>query len=346
MRFNLEKEEIPEFLNRENLYNELPCGFLSFTPEGTLLAVNRTLADWLGHTPEELIALGLKAMLSKASLLYFNLFLEPLLQVQDSTEEITLKMTGPTGTIDVLFSGKSYKDSQQKTTLINAIVLKIINRKKYEAELLSEKRNAELQQSQLKFLVNLVPIQIWTADPKGTVLTFNMQVKNYFGDITLADSTGFLGILEEDRQMALEAWNSSLASGKRFEREVRLLGVSGIPEWFLIRAEPYYNAEAIEMWFCCSININKKKLLQLANQTELKSHLSHAYDNLDDKVARLSLIAMEQSHMVRKPLANILGLVDLIQDNPDQDEISMSLKMLLQSAQELDSMLRKVSNNS
>ena len=345
MEFTLEEEDIPGFLNRENLYNELPCGFISFKPDGTLLSVNNTLANWLGHTPEALIAAGLKSMLSKASLLYYNLFLEPLLQVETSTEEINLKMSGPAGTIDVLFSGKSYKNSQGKTTLINAIVLKIINRKKYEAELLSEKRNAELQQSQLTFLINLVPIQIWTADPKGKLLSINLQVRNYFGDATLDHGTEFLGIVEEDRSAAVEAWKSSIDSGKRFEREVRFLGASGLPEWFLIRAEPYYKGEAIDMWFCCSININKKKLLQLANQTELKSHLSSAYTTLDHKEARLSWIAMEQSHMVRKPLANILGLVDLISDNPDQDEMTVTLKMLLQSAQELDLMLRKVSNN-
>jgi PAS domain-containing protein len=340
----LETGGLPDFIKRENLYDELPCGFLSYTPEGTLLDVNTTLANWLGQSREELLSQGFKSMLTKASLLYYNLFLDPSLRVKDLAEEINLQLVGPAGTFDVLFSGKSYKDSSGKTVLINATVLKIGNRKKYEAELLSEKRNAETQQSKLQFLINLVPIQIWTADPSGNVLTTNLQVKEYFGDLTVENETKFLGIFEEDRQAAFDDWQSSIKSGKIFEREARLIGVSNQPEWFLMRGQPYYNADdKIEMWFCCSVNINKKKLLQIANQAELKSNLSTAYETLNHHEARFSSIAFDQSHMVRKPLANILGLIKIINDNPEPDELSVMLSMLHESVQELDLMVNKVS---
>lgn len=345
MGFRLEESEIPKFLARENLYDELPCGFLSFTPEGTLFDINQTLADWIGQSPEQLRAIGFKALLSKASLLYYNLFLEPLLQIEDLAEEINLKFTSRAGTFDALFSGKSYKNSTGKTLLINATILKISNRKKYESELRLEKRSAEIEQDKLKFLINLVPIQIWTADPSGKLLSINLQVRNYFGDATLDRGTEFLGIVEEDRASAKDAWESSVQSGKLFEREVRFLGISGQPEWFLLRGEPYYNEDVIEMWFCCSININKKKLLQLANQLELKSHLSNAYTNLDHKEARLSAIAFYQSHMVRKPLANILGLIELVNDKQEQEELSAIMELLFESVQELDIMVKNITND-
>jgi PAS domain-containing protein len=342
----LKPSEIYEFLKRENLYDELPCGFLSFTPDGTLLDVNRTLADWLGQTREELLSLGFKSMLTKASLLYYNLFLDPLLRIKCLTEEINLQFVGSAGTFDGLFSAKSYEDSSGKAFLINATVLKIGNRKKYEVELLLEKRNAEVQQSKLQFLINLVPIQIWTADPSGKVLSMNDQVKEYFGDLSLDHATGFLGVFEEDRQASLDAWQKSIKVGKPYEREIRMIGVSGQPEWFLVRGQPYYNSEeAIEVWFCCSININKKKLLQIANQMELKSNLLSAYKTLDENQARFSSIALDQSHMVRKPLANILGLIEIINDKPEQEEIQIMLNMLFASVQELDLMIKKVSKD-
>jgi PAS domain-containing protein len=344
MKQSIEDSEIGAFLKRDNLYDELPCGFLSFSPEGILYDVNRTLANWLGRSAEELLRLGFKAMLSKASLLYYNLFLDSLLRLKDLTEEINLQFAGADGNFDVLFSAKSYKNGKGKTVLVNAIVLKIDNRKKYEAELLLEKRNAETQQSKLQFLIDLVPIQIWTANSEGKVLSINRQVGDYFGDFSLDNRTEFLGMYAEDREAAFNEWLNSIAKGKRYEREARLIGASGQPEWFLIQCEPYYNADKmIEMWFCCGININRKKLLQLANQNELKTNLSRAYQTLDHNEARFSLIALSQSHMVRKPLANILGLIEIINDKPEEEELLIMLSMLYESAKELDLMVRKVS---
>ncbi|MEJ7560050.1 MAG: PAS domain-containing protein [Pedobacter sp.] len=342
----LENQELNEFLKRGNLYDELPCGFVSFSPEGSIYDVNRTLADWLGRTPEELVSVSFKSMLSKASLLYYNLFLDPLLRVKNSTEEISLQFVGLDGSFDVLFSAKSYRDSGGTTILINAIVLKIDNRKKYEAELLLERRNAEAQQSKLQFLIDLVPIQIWTTNSEGRVLSINRQVGDYFGDLSLDNRSDFSGMFSEDREAAYADWLKSIAVGKRYEREARFVGTSGKPEWFLIQCEPFYSPDnKIEIWFCCSININKKKLLQLANQQELKTNLSRAYQTLDHNEARFSSLAMSQSHMVRKPLANILGLIEIINEKPEEEELLSILSMLYESVQELDLMVKKVSKD-
>jgi PAS domain-containing protein len=342
----LEKSEVHEFLQQANLYEELPCGCLAFTPEGTILAVNKTFTDWVGGTKEGLLSANVKSLLSKASLLYYNLFLDPLFRIKGFVEEINLQFLGTEGTFDVLFNGRSYKNNSGNVVLISATVLKIKDRKKYEAELLSERRNAEQQQSKLQFLINLVPIQIWTADPEGKVQSMNLQIQEYFGSFGLNEASEFLGVFEPDRKAAFEDWQDSILKGKRYERELRLVGQSGMPEWFLVKGEPYYNSDdKIEMWFCCSININRRKLMQIANQMELKSHLSSAYKTLDHHQAKFSSIAMDQSHMVRKPLANILGLIDVLKNAPEPDDFVIMLNMLYESVNELDSMVNKISRD-
>jgi PAS domain S-box-containing protein len=342
----LEKSEIPVFLQQANLYDELPSGCLSFTPEGTILAVNKTFAKWIGETKEGLVSKNAKSLLSKASLLYYNLFLDPLFRIQGFVEEINLQFLSKEGSFDVLFNGRSYKDKSGTTVLIIASVVKIGDRKKYEVELLTEKRIAEEQQSKLQFLINLVPIQIWTADPQGRIKSMNLQIQEYFGSFSFEQGSEFFGVYEPDREAAFEDWKESIKDGKRFERELRLVGLSGNPEWFLVRGEPYYNSENnIDMWFCCSININKRKLLQIANQKELKSNLSSAYETLDHHEAKLSTIALNQSHMVRKPLANILGLIDVLKDKPEPEDFSIMLNMLYNSVEELDLMVRKISKD-
>jgi PAS domain-containing protein len=342
----LDKSQIPQFIQRDNLYDELPCGFITFDPDGHILAANKTIANWTGQSTDELLSQTFKSLLTKASLLYYNLFLDPILRIKGFVEEINLQLVGKNGNFDILFNGKSYKDKDEKLVLINATVLRIGDRKKYEAQLLSEKRHAEQEKSKLQFLINLVPIQIWTADPKGKMLSMNLQMQEYFGAFTLDDGSEFLGVSELDRKAAYNDWQDTVKKGIRYEREARFVGISGKPEWFFITAEPYYNSDdQIEMWFCCSININKKKLLQIANQMEMKSNLSSAYKTLDHHEARFSTIALNQSHMVRKPLANILGLIEIISDKQEPEDLSIVLNMLYESVKELDSMIKLVSKD-
>jgi PAS domain S-box-containing protein len=342
----LEKDQIPEFLKHGNLYDELPCGCFSFSPDGTVLAANKTFAIWIGQTVEELLGKNLKSSLSKASLLYYNLFLDPLFRVKGYVDEINLQFLSQEGKFDVLFNGRSYKDATGSVILITATVIKISDRKKYEVELLSEKRNAEQQNSKLQFLIDLVPIQIWAADPNGKIQSMNHQIQQYFGALSFDNGSNFLGVFEPDREAAFEDWKNSVKIGRRYERELRLVGLSGEPEWFLVRGEPYFSStNELEMWFCCSININKKKLLQLANQKELKSNLSTAYKTLDYHEAKFSSIALNQSHMVRKPLANIMGLINVLKDGPEPDDFSLMLGMLYESVLELDTMIKKISQD-
>jgi len=342
----LEKDQISEFLQHGNLYDELPCGCVSFSPEGIILAANKTFSIWTGQTVVELLGRTLKSLLSKASLLYYNLFLDPLLRVKGFAEEINLQFLSQEGKFDVLFNGKAYRDNSGTIVLINATVIKIADRKKYEVELLLEKRNAERQKGKLQFLIDLVPIQIWAADPQGKVQSMNLQIEEYFGTLSLNEASNFSVVYEPDREIAFKDWQNSIKLGKRYERELRLVGLSKNPDWFLVRGEPYFNSDnEIEMWFCCSININKKKLLQIANQKELSSNLSSAYKTLDHHEAKFSSIALSQSHMVRKPLANILGLIDVLKDHPEPDDFSMMMNMLYESVEELDMMVKKISKD-
>ena len=38
-----------------DLYENAPCGYISTTPDGTIVKANRTMALWTGLRPEELL---------------------------------------------------------------------------------------------------------------------------------------------------------------------------------------------------------------------------------------------------------------------------------------------------
>jgi signal transduction histidine kinase len=166
-------------------------------------------------------------------------------------------------------------------------------------------------------------------------------VKDYFGITEAANVYGLSGIFREDRQQYQNLWKWALSNGKPLQAEIRLQGINGIPEWFMFTAEPYRDTEGkIEMWFCSSTNIHQQKTIQIANQNELKLSLNNAYRTLADNQERFVSIAMNQSHMIRKPLANILGLAQLLHDEDASAELKNLLNMLLVSVEELDEMIK------
>lgn len=343
MKRTIEENQIHTLLNYDFLYDELPCGIISFSPEGKVYGLNKTLSNWVNKEVGEIIAQGFKSILNRASLLYYNLILEPLLNLNSEVNEINLQLSSQGGEIEILFNAVSYRNLEGKVLLVHATLHRITDRKRYETELLLERRLEEEQRQKLEFVFNLVPIQIWTADPAGKILSMNQKVFEYFGNIDMLDAGEFSGVYLTDRDKALSDWKKSVASGKRFEREMRLLGVRGTPEWFLVRADPVRNhLGGVEMWFCCSVDINKQKLLQLANQNELSQHLSKAYKSLDENAERFLSIALSQSHMVRKPVANIIALVELIKDKPDEQQTAQLLDMLYESVNELDQMIKEL----
>ena len=73
--------------------------------------------------------------------------------------------------------------------------------------------------------------------------------------------------------------------------------------------------------------------------TERKKHLIA----IEDHNKRLKEIAWTQSHVVRAPLAKVMGLVDLLMNyRNDLDNIEELLENILNSANELDGIIRNI----
>jgi sigma-B regulation protein RsbU (phosphoserine phosphatase) len=212
----VDPNNLDPFLEPEFVYNQLPAGFISFKHDGTVLRVNETLANWLGKGIDEVYTLNFKDLLTKASVLYYNLVIVPIINLQNQAHEINLKFNGEDGSLDTLFSVVGYKDELGTIVLMHATILKIADRKKYESTLLHQKQD----------LTN---------------------------SLSLAQET-----LEENAQLFID-------------------------------------------------------------------------------------IASDQSHMIRKPLANIIGLVNLLNQEELSEHCRDLLELLTESSAELDSMIKRTS---
>lgn len=83
--------------------------------------------------------------------------------------------------------------------------------------------------------------------------------------------------------------------------------------------------------------------ISIINDVTERSKYVHTIEKQNEK---LQEIAWMQSHLVRAPLARIMGIVDLIQNHnlEDEKEAKDLLNHLLNSASELDSMIKDISD--
>ena len=80
---------------------------------------------------------------------------------------------------------------------------------------------------------------------------------------------------------------------------------------------------------------------------EVNYVIKPAYINILKQNEAMQKIAWQQSHEVRRPLANILGLVDVLERNKfkTEQEKKMTLKYLKQSSNELDEIIHEIVKN-
>jgi len=332
-----------EITSSDHLYQKAPCGFISFLPDGSILRVNETLCNWLGLTEEKIYDLKFSSLLTKGGSLYYEMVITPLLNIRGFANEINFSFVGLNGNFDTLFNAVACYDEEGIIIAINATVQNITDRKKYEAELLLSKRYAEEEKRRFEFLSNTIPNLVWTAWPTGELNFINQKLKDYFGEHNINEYKKFSGVYREDRGSVVAAWDFCLKNGRKLEKEIRLHAKGKDPEWFLLRSEPYYDKEgSLVLWFGSFTSIHKQKLLQLANYSSLSSSLSIAHKTIDDNKEMFMKIAMNQSHMIRKPVANIMGLISLLNEIKISGEGHELLILLNKSVEELDMLIKEI----
>lgn len=339
-------EYLAEVASSDFFYQQSLCGFISYLPDGTILRVNKTFCKWLGLTEGDIYGLKFSKLLTKEDALYYKMGISTLLKMQGFVDEINFSFTTGNGNFDTLFNAVSFENEDGKLIAINATIQKITKRKKFEVDLLKAKYDAVEEKRRFEFLSDTIPNLIWTSLPNGEINFINQRYKDYFGYTDVTDINYTTEVFVDDREGISSAWTRCLKSGRKLEREVRLQASGKEPEWFFVTAQPFYNDEGnIELWIGSLTSVHKQKLLQQANYSSLTSSLNIANQTIDNNKQKFIKIAMDQSHMIRKPLANILGLLSLLEGTCVSAEVKNMINLLNISAEELDGLIKEVVAN-
>lgn len=126
----------------DELLNRAPCGFLTFTDDGTIRVVNDTLLRMLWYERSDLLGQHMESIMPVASRIFYQTHFFPLLKMQGKADEIYLALRSKNGEeIPVLVNAERRK--RDGADVNDCVIIHMRQRRRYEDEILEAKREAE-----------------------------------------------------------------------------------------------------------------------------------------------------------------------------------------------------------
>ncbi len=173
-------------------------------------------------------------------------------------------------------------------------------------------------------------------DNDGNYSYINNRYAKSFNYIStnLVGQPYYITMHPDDRKVCEEAGGKCYQyPGSLFPATIRKHNGSGgfiITQWeFTLIVE---NGEPAGV-FCLGYDITEYESAKMENRI--------IYEDLENKKGLLETIAYEQSHTVRAPLANIIGLVSILKNMELDPNLHSIISMLQESSDRLDNVIKK-----
>lgn len=202
----------------------------------------------------------------------------------------------------------------------------------HEAKVSEELQRRAAQE--FRQLADSLPQIIWTADAEGHTYYMNNKWYEYTGlDSAQHDPESWSQIVHpDDREQALEKWTYAITHKQEYLIEYRFRNQQGQYRWFLGRGLPLYNEQQeVIKWFGSATDIHDQKIQnkRLLQQNQQLNQVNQYLDNFVHTAA----------HDLRAPIANIKGLLSLLEDASAEKKASITHN-LNRSAERLDTTLQ------
>lgn len=207
----------------DELLNTAPCGFLSFTDDGTIMIVNATLLELLGYEFDALRGRRMESILPLASRIFYQTHFFPLLKLHGKAEEIYISVRSKQGT-DVPMLVNAVRRERAGNFVNDCIFVPMRQRIQYEAEILQAKKTAEAAiHAQNLANAALEQVQVELAAKQLELLELNAQLEEQVEQRTaqLQQALSFESLL----QRITDKVRDSLDEGQILQTAVQELGV-------------------------------------------------------------------------------------------------------------------------
>jgi phosphoserine phosphatase RsbU/P len=137
-------DHAPPVEDLEDLYENAPCGYLSFDANSRLAKVNHTFCRWMGFEKNELFGRKLHDFLNVAGRIFYETHFAPLLRMQGFFNEVALDFVRKDGTkVSVLANASERKTPDGGLQFTRLTVFLATDRRRYERDLVEARAAAE-----------------------------------------------------------------------------------------------------------------------------------------------------------------------------------------------------------
>jgi sigma-B regulation protein RsbU (phosphoserine phosphatase) len=149
------------------LYERAPCGYLSTTPDGTIVKVNRTFLTITGYERSDLVGRrSFSELLTAGGRMYHETHYAPMLQLQGTAREIALEIVCADGhRLPVLVNSVMERDSDGAPVVIRTAIFDATTRRGYERELLGARQRAQESERRAMLLAQTLQLSLMPPSP-------------------------------------------------------------------------------------------------------------------------------------------------------------------------------------
>lgn len=192
-------------------------------------------------------------------------------------------------------------------------------------------------EANLRTIFNNTTVSYVLMDVNLRIVSFNQRAaKGYKKELgkPLAEGKYFLDYLPEERKTAAKKLYEAVLQGEKISYETDYPGAGGQLSWYNMSLFPVSNGEdSIYGMIIASEDITDRKRTELERETMTADIIQRNKD--------LEQFAYIISHNLRSPVANILGLSNIIQYTPSlsKDDLDKCLAGLFSSVKKLDEVI-------
>ncbi len=320
------------YREREALLDSTVDGIYGVDLTGCCTFVNRSAAEMLGYTPDEMLGRNMHALVHATypdgrpfppqDCRIVQAFSHPenaehrlhdyeqTLWRKDATPVLVEHSAEPV-IVDGELRGSvvTLRDTSERNTrrAEREALLEQEQTLRKQAEQLNgalQRKEAALREAlaeQLQ-LMEAIPQMVWVIGPSGEPEYVNQRWRAFTGVAPDADMLGWRQLIHpDDRSRTEERFNEALRSGEPYEVEHRMQSADGSYRWVLARARPLLDAAGkVSRWFGTSTDIHDRKMAEeLLRRTE--------------KLAAAGRLAASVAHEINNPLEAVGNLVYLLQ---------------------------------
>jgi|GEM_PF-3677499 len=310
----------------KSLFNDSPNMMWVYDVENLkFLAVNNSTIEKYGYTKEELLAMQITDLMPETDIK------ESLLKLEDIRHKEFCN-----GCFWKNLSSKGqlyYIKTSSRAIVFNKIQARVVTAVDITDQVLAEEKLA-YSEKKLNALIDNIEDIIWITDTRGTLISYNKQFKKIikkYADLDV-DADKVKSLMQIGNKSQLQRWlvyHTRALRGEHIRVEEEIVDAAGNTSFFDILITPIYS----ESNFIIGVGaISRDVTQQVKAEEKIKTQLS-----------QLRTITWVQSHELRRPLSNILGIIEALRiSGKSLNEEQELVNMLQISGQQLDEVVNAI----